>query len=226
MSDYTETYRDLIILQYWDKPKARGEIELLASEGEFIYDFFRRFETEFDIDQAYGHRLDLIGKIVGVSRIVENGIAKKFFAFAGTPNGRTFGQGPMFHLFNDTGFTDTELNDNQMRFFIRAKVAKNIASAFMVSDDRISLQDTIQVLFRSKAFVVDNYNMTLTLYIDDTFPQEDILLLQAQDLIPNPQGVGYRFIIQYSEEGTFAFAGNPNTQAKTFGQGKFARLVV
>ena len=224
MSDYTDAYRDLIILQYWDKPKARAEIELLASEGEQLYDFFRRFETEFDLDQAYGDRLDLIGKIVGVSRIVEDGVAKNYFGFDGTPNARTFGQAPLFDLFNDTGFTNTELDDSQMRFFIRAKIAKNTTSAYMVSNERESLQDVIQVLFRSHAFVVDNQNMTLTLFVNGIFPAEDLLLLKAQDLIPSPQGVGYKFIIRYSEGNTFGFAGNP--RSKTFGQGRFAQLVI
>ena len=223
MNDFIDQYKNLLILQYYNKPKASAEVALFAGEFKRIFEFFSDFEREFDLDFAYGDRLDLIGKLIGLPRTVDEAVAQEFFSFAGNPNGRTFGEGSMFDIFNDVGFAPTELNDDQYRFFIRAKIAKNITSAVMVSDDRITLQDAIQILFRRRAFVVDNQDMTLSIYIDDTFNREDILLLQAQDLIPKPKGVRYRFIVQHVENGTFGFAENPN--ARTFGQGRFAQLI-
>lgn len=221
--DFIDQYKDLLIIQYSDKEKAIAEIELLSGTWSKVFDFFNSFFDEFDLDQAYGHRLDLIGKIVGVNRIVPEGVVKKYFGFSGIANALTFGEGSLFDLFRDSIYTETQLNDEQYRFFIRAKIAKNITSAYMVSDDRVSLQDTIQVLFSNAAFVTDNKDMTLTIYVDETFRSEDLLLLNQLDLIPTPQGVGYKFVMSYAVDGTFGFSSNPN--AKTFGDGKFAKLL-
>ena len=168
--------------------------------------------------------IDLIGKIVGVSRIVPEGLVKNYFGFSGVANALTFSQAPMFDFLNDPLYSSTQLNDNQFRFFIRSKIAKNITSAYMVNDDRQSLQQTIQYLFKNQAFVVDNKNMTLTIYVSQAFPEEDLVLLQALDLIPSPQGVGIYLVVSYDIDGTFGFAQNPN--AKGFGDGKFASLII
>jgi len=224
MSEFTETYKSLIILQYADKPKARQTIETWASEWEGIYEFARSFEVEFDLDTAWGDRLDKIGKIVGQGRIIERGYAKKYFGFEGMLNAKTFGEGPFFRILRDSGFEKTVLSDEQYRFFIRAKIAKNIASARLssASGDH-GLQETIDFLFKSSAFVVDNKDMTLTIYIDESYDLDQLRIIRDENLLPSPQGVGYKTFIQYTESGTFGFANNPN--AKGFGMGKFARLV-
>jgi len=224
MSDFTEIYKSLLILQYADKPKARQTIETWAAEWEGIYDFARSFETEFDLDTAWGDRLDKIGKIVGQDRIVERGYAKTYFGFEGIPGAKTFGAGPFFSILRDSGFAKTVLDDTQFRFFIRAKIAKNIASARLSSAGGDNgLQDTIDFLFKSQAFVVDNKDMTLTIYIDEAYDLDQLRIIRDEDLLPSPQGVGYKTVIQYTDAGTFGFSNNPN--AKGFGLGKFARLV-
>ena len=220
--NFIEQYRELLILQYSDKEKAVAEIDLLSGTWSKVFTFFNAFFTEFDLDTASGDRLDKIGKIVGAPRVVQDGLAKKYFGFEGITNALTFGAGPFFSIINDSGFTSTELNDTQYRFFIRSKIAKNITSAFMTSDERQSLQETIQFLFKNRAFVTDNKDMTLTLYVDESFPVEDLTLLQALDLIPKPQGVGIKNIVSFAFDETFGFANNPN--AKGFGLGKFARI--
>jgi hypothetical protein len=134
----------------------------------------------------------------------------------------TFGSAPLFNLLTDSNYTFTQLTDAQMKFYIKAKAIVNATSAYLVHYDRISLQDAIQYLFNSQAFIVDNYNMSMTIYINDTIPAQDILLLESQNLFPKPQAVRL-FLIQYEQGNTFGFAGNP--YAKTFGMGKFARLI-
>ena len=222
--DFIDQYKQLLIIQYYDKTNATEEVELLFGTWSKVYDFFSAFFQEFDLDQAYGHRLDIIGKIVGVSRIVPFSFPKKYFGFDGVPNALTFGEGKLFDLFRDSLYTDTQLNDTQYRFFIRAKIAKNVTSAFLANDERVGLQETIQFLFNSGAVVVDNQDMTLDIFIDYSFSSDDLLLLKQLDLIPSPQGVGYRFLYSFSSAGTFGFAENPN--AVGFGAGRFASLII
>lgn len=230
MTNLREEYLNLLELQYWKQPNARTEIISYTDEIQTIADFIRAFEREIDIDTAYGHRLDLIGKIVGISRII--GVSEReYFAFAGTVNGGTFGTAPFYDLFRDASLALTELNDTKYRFFIRAKIAKNTASAVMVNgdSDKLSLQQAIRFMFQDQAFIVNNLNMTLTLFVDERFSSADIDILFREDLVPTPQGVGL-IVVQYSEEGTFGFSNlfSPGTEdpaLRTFGSGIFATII-
>lgn len=195
MSDFTDRYKELVILQYYNSPKAQAEINLYAEEFENTFDFLNDFVNQFDIDKAYGDRLDLIGKIVGVSRVLENGIARYFFGFQGATNALGYGQG-RWRGDNDSSFTPTELTDGEYRFVIKAKILKNTFSACIESNEyRRGMQETVALMFSNKAYVVDNLDMTMTLNIDDDYPNNDVDLLNNNGLIPRPQGV--KIIINY-----------------------------
>lgn len=216
-------YVNLLAFEFWEKPKANAEVTLLAEEWADLFDFYKSFEQEFNLDNAYGDRLVKIAALVGQPLVIDEGVLKTFFGFALSAVTGTFSQAPMFSIINDSGLTSTELSDGQLRLFIRARIAKNSAAAVMVSDTQTSIQAATQLLFNNRAFVVNNFNMWLTYYVDETVPEDELLLIINADLLPTPQGVGARFIV-YREGETFGFANNSN--AKTFGAGIFARLVV
>lgn len=198
MSDFTDIYTGLLILQYADKPKAVAHIKALADEWEKVYDFARSFETEFDLSSAWGDRLDKIGAIVGRSRIVEKGYAKTYFGFDGITNAKTFGKGPFFRILKDSGYAPTVLNDTQYRFFIKAKILKNTASPRLATIDSIDgLQKKIDILFSSMAHIVDNLDMTMTLYVSSDFDLELLDMATDEDLLPSPQGVRYTDYVEY-----------------------------
>jgi hypothetical protein len=224
MDQFLRQYLELLIIQYYGKSKATQEMTVIIENSYTVFNFLNDFRKQFDLDQASGDRLDKLGKIVGVTRIVENAIPKPYFGWVNgvAPLPMTFGSAPLFNLLTDSNYTFTQLTDAQMKFYIKAKAIVNATSAYLVHYDRISLQDAIQYLFNSQAFIVDNYNMSMTIYINDTIPAQDILLLESQNLFPKPQAVRL-FLIQYEQGNTFGFAGNP--YAKTFGMGKFARLI-
>jgi hypothetical protein len=171
--------------------------------------------SEFDIDNATGHRLDIIGNIVGIKRVVPFSLAKLFFGFDGDSTARGFddlfqpvSSAPLKDLF-EPDYTDTQLNDNDYRFFIKAKIAKNTVSAFMVSGQRISIQDVIQQLFDGKAYVLDNMNMRLALVLPFGFDTAVLSLVNALDLLPAGQGVGYGLFIASDVDG-FGFSDDAN----------------
>lgn len=86
-------------------------------------------------------------------------------------------------------------DDNEYRFFLAVKIAQNTGSAFMVSDEKVSIQSVILFAFNGLAYVIDNQNMTLTLRIDSTFSITRLLLLIELKLLPKPQAVGYEIIM-------------------------------
>lgn len=215
---FENSYLNLLILQYFDLPKASATIKALTSKYKEFYDVMIQFEEAFDIDTAEGVQLDTIGKIVGLSRIVPDVIPKVYFGF-GTANTDTFGKAPFFRTFDDV-LTDTQLNDSDYRFFLKAKIAKNVVTAKMIDND-LSIQDAISFMFGADAYINDNQDMTMTLYIDESYPTRLLTFLNALDLIPRPQAVGIRYAIIISSK-TFGFSNNPN--AVGFGAGKFARV--
>lgn len=89
-------------------------------------------------------------------------------------------------------------DDGEYRTFLKLQISINNGSALMVSDDRTSIQSVIQFAFDNRAFVLDNKDMTLTLYVSSTFDAARLLLIIELSLLPKPQGVGY-LIVQYSD---------------------------
>lgn len=96
--------------------------------------------------------------------------------------------------------------DDDYRFFIRIKIAQNTGSAFMVSDDRSSIQDVIQFAFDGLAYVLDRKDMTLVMYIEDTFSISRLLTLIDLKLLPKPQGVRYLIIMYATADLPFGFS--------------------
>jgi hypothetical protein len=78
-ADYLKKSLELIILQYADKPNALAEITNLIQPYADIWDFFASFIPAFDIDNATGDRLDLIGKIVDLPRGIFDDDDYRFF---------------------------------------------------------------------------------------------------------------------------------------------------
>ena len=222
MSNFTDLYRDLLIKQYWDKPNARAEIEFDSSRAETLRDTMLQMFDAVDIDQATGDQLDLIGRIVGLNRSIPSVIPPPpviRFGFADNPDARTFDDlfnpvelsAPFAELF-ELNYTSLQLDDVSYRSLLRAKIAKNNTSAYLVADDRVSLNDVIQVIFDGFAYVIDNYNMSISLYIDTTIDVEYVSLANNTGLLPNPQGVKYRDIVQADPFGSFGFSDNPTTK--------------
>ena len=236
---FIRAYQLLLIQQYFNSPKASTEIGMKAASWCKIYEAIDQFGKEFDIDNATGDRLDKIGKIVRLPRNVPLVIPKIFFGFSDNTNSEGFGDkfqattndAPFSDKFSPK-YTDQQLSDPDYRFFIKAKIAVNTSSAYMVSDERTSIQDAIQTMFEGRAYVVDNKDMTLTLYVSPAFDNQRLAIVQALDLLPSGQGVGYKVVVQAYPGETFGFSDNSN--ALSFGDkfnssivgGKFASKVI
>lgn len=189
---YLEQSLKLIILQYSDKPNAIAEMTALINEYQDAWTFFENFIPSFDIDQAWGDRLDLIGKIVGFSRTVSLLIDKKYFGFEGQTNALGFGQAP-FYSHGDARYNLSDLNDTDYQFYLKAKIVKNNVHAVMGGEN--SLQRAYLYLFDNEAHVVDNKDMTLTLMLSNDDFLVKITNLEQLDLMPLPKGVRIKEVV-------------------------------
>lgn len=214
---FESEYRDLLIKQYWQQPNARAEIELQAGTWARVFEWLDSFPDAFDLDLATGDRLDIIGRIVGLPRLVPFVLPKIAFGFDENPNARGFddkfmalaGSAPFLDKFEQP-YTTLQLNDNDYRFFIRAKVSRNAGSGYMVSDTEISIQDVINTTFDGAAYVVDKKDMSLALYVSPVYDLDRLRAVQRLGLLPKPQGVRYDIIVQAAPGETFGFSDNPN----------------
>lgn len=218
MTLVTET-TNLLIKQYWEKPKAKAEIQARAQTWETVNEFLAALDPAFDLDNAVGAQLDVLGRIVGINRNVPSVVAKIYFGFSVNSDSKGFSDkfnnlresAPFFDKFAPP-FTDLQLNDNDYRFFIGVKASLNRASAYLSSDEFISIQAVVLAAFNGLAFVVDNQDMTLTLYVSPIVSMARLRLIQALNLLPKPQGVRYGAIIQAEPGETFGFASNPSSR--------------
>lgn len=191
-------YANLLIKQFWEKPKAYAEIEMKAGVWKKSFEWIDSFSDEFDLDSATNDRLEIIGRIVGISRAIPFAIPKIAFGFDENPNSRGFDdkftplvdRAPFQDKF-ELAYTALQIDDNIYRQFIRAKIAKNTFGPYLSDDNSLSIQQAVINIFDGLAFVTDNYDMTMTLHVSPTFNSATLDAIVALSLIPRPQGVRY-----------------------------------
>lgn len=208
MSEFTKQYTDLLTIQYYNKPKAVGTIESFAKEYEKLFDLFESFENAFDIDFAVGKQLDILGKVVGINRNIPLVIPKKYFDLENYPMGDKFELVITYPIKDkfEIGYTDLQLNDNDYRFLIRCKIIKNFLNGKRLTD----IQLAIDFIFENKGYVVDNKNMSFSLYLPIETNTDLLNVILALDLFPRPNAINYDTIIGYTSN-SFGFSDNPNS---------------
>ena len=200
---FESDYVNLLIKQYWEKPKAAAEIEMMAGTWRKTFEWIDSFSDEFDLNNATGDRLDIIGRIVGIGRNIPYSIPKIAFGFDENPNSRGFDdlfsplddRAPFQDLF-ESASTELVLDDNAYRQFIRAKIAKNTFGPNLSGNDFLSIQDAVINIFGGLAYVTDNYDMTLTLHVSSVLSSTTLDAILKMSLIPKPQGVRYITVIE------------------------------
>jgi len=215
MANFIEEYKQLLIWQYKDKPKAQKHIEVILREYERIYNLLNVIPDAIDVDKAVGKQQDILGKILGISRNVPFAVSKRFFGFTNNPNSygfdrrlKTTGFKIPFKRKKEDTYTNGRLDDTQYRVFLKAKAIKNNVKATMIDDNKLSLQDAISFLFNDTSYIVDNQDMTMTLYIDNSYDMQLLKYIKQLDLLPRPQGVEIKTVVHFADGNTFGFTRN------------------
>jgi len=214
---FESDYVNLLIKQYWEKPKAAAEIGMMAGTWRKTFEWIDSFSEEFDLDNATGDRLDIIGRIVGIKRIVPFLVPKIAFGFDENTSARGFDdkfstladRAPFQDKF-ERAYTSLQLDDTAYRFFIRARISKNVGGPYIVDDQGLSIQLAINTLFDGLAYVIDKKDMTLTLYVSPQYNLDNLRAILRLALLPKPQGVRYAVIVQAGPGETFGFSDNVN----------------
>lgn len=153
-------YVPLITNAHADKPRFVETVRLLTSAAASIGDAALSLTNAFSVDEAVGVQLDTVGLWVGISRRQSTPIPNAFFTWDDAALGWNVGswKGP---------FVSTEgitvLDDDTYRAVIKAKIGANYWNGSMKGLLEIGERDLQSV--GVQCFVIDNMDMTVTVYI-------------------------------------------------------------
>lgn len=208
---------DFLIWQYRGKPKARQTVGLLLSETKKVFESVIQLSTILNIDESSGYGLDLVGKHVGIARIMKSVIPKDYFGFLGDEGALGFNSGS-FYRYGDSLTESSRLGDDDYRFFIKAKTIKNYQKP-----DVGSISDSVRYLLGEQSFVIDNYDMTMNIVIPSTsITPFKIYAIKSLDILSRPMAVSYKYLV-ITDSRPFGFS--HDHYAFGFGDGKFTRLM-
>ena len=207
---------NFIIWQYRTKPKALGTIRAIYKETDLTFQNTIQIADILNIDTATGYALDLVGRHIGVSRVLPTAIAKEYFGWVEDDRSLSFGIGE-FYRYGDSLSSSVVLNDSDYRFFIRARITKNYQTGTIEN-----IVKSIQFVVGNHSNVIDIQNMTMNIIVNsDKLNSLTLYAISKMDILARPVGVMYKNTVLVSNK-PFGFAHDNDSYG--FNIGKFVRL--
>lgn len=178
-------YTKLLPSYHRDQPRFAAMVGLVTGAFGQVYDATQKLTTDFSVDSAIGVQLDAVGKWVGINRRQRVPIENSFFTWNDAAKGWNAGswKGP----FEATEGVTT-LDDDTFRVIIKGRIGANYWNGTGEALDVIG-QTAIADL-GVQCFVLDNMDMTVTVYILGS-PTNVLLEMIKRGFIP-PKTAGVR----------------------------------
>ncbi|WP_085248065.1 DUF2612 domain-containing protein [Gilliamella mensalis] len=207
---------NFIIWQYRTKPKALGTIRAIYKETDNTFKNVIQVADILSIDDATGYALDLVGRHVGVSRVLPTAIAKEYFGWLEDKAALSFGIGD-FYRHGDALHASVVLNDSNYRFFIKARITKNYQNG-----EISNIVKSIKFVIGEHGNIIDSQNMTMNILINgEHLNSITLYAISKMDILVRPIGVIYRYLVLVNNE---PFGFNHDKRSYGFNLGKFVRL--
>lgn len=148
------------------------------------------YDNIFNVATAVGYGLDVWGKIVDVSRILDVPLGSAYFGFEEAQPGS--------NPFNTQAFFSGQqltnnfiLSDSAYRVLIYAKALANICDGSIPAMNQILLR-----LFpnRGNAYVVDGLDMTMQYVFQFALTQVELAIVAQSGALPKPTGVSLTIV--------------------------------
>lgn len=153
-------YTDLITNYHSQKPLFVDHIDLITRPLTDIANAMNALITGFDIDEAIGVQLDILGKWIGRTRVVSQPISGIYFSF--DTDGLGFDQGVWQGPYDpDAGFTN--LSDDTYRIILKAKIAINHWDG--TNETLPAILDTALKGSGLEMQIIDNQDMTVSIWV-------------------------------------------------------------
>lgn len=220
--DHQATGRSRAALQYQESPKFLAYLKALLAAPVELEGVLQKVALQTDIDQAEGMNLDVLGEIVGISRIVPNSIPVQFFGFQGQPGALVFGEegypgnGGRFREETESEFATSVLADPDYRLLLKAKIVKNHSKG--TNEDMLK---GLSYLFGQGGMAVqvavnDQGGMAVQVAVGRQLTFLEKVLITNLDVLPKPAGVRISQRVTYNAANFFGFSDQPG--ALTFGE--------
>lgn len=143
-----------------------------------------------NLPTAFGFGLDILGRIVGVGRVLKLSTAVYFGFEEATPGPLGFNSGVPFYN-GESSTTNFALADAPYRVLILAKALSNITDGSMRSINAI-----LSALFpgRGNAYVTNGQDMTMQLVFNFTLTPVELAIIEQSGAIPIPVGVSFTVV--------------------------------
>lgn len=175
-----------IISQYANSPILDGILVSFNAAMDPEVDLDNFFDLMWNVLSAKGYGLDVWGRIVGVSRVLQLQVGNYFcFAEAAQPQGFGFNQGAPFYV--GAGLTNSfSLGDDDYRNLILAKAYANICDGSTKAINNLLLT---LFLGLGDSWVTDNHDMTMT-YTTSWVPTlVQLAIIENSGVLPRSTGV-------------------------------------
>jgi hypothetical protein len=201
-----------VALQYQESPKFLAYLKTLLAAPVELEAVLQKTFLQTDIDQAEGVNLDVLGEIVGISRIVPNSIAVQFFGFQGQPGALIFGEegyqgtGGRFREDAEPEFATSVLADPDYRLLLKAKILKNHSKG--TNEDMLK---GLSYLFAQGGMAVqvavnDWGGMAVQVAVGRQLTYLEKVLITTLDILPRPAGVRISQRVTYNAANYFGFS--------------------
>jgi hypothetical protein len=177
-----------VIVQYANSPIIDALITSFNAACDLTKAFDDFYSNQWNPPTAYGYGLDVIGRIVNVSRVVQLPPgAEEYLGFqeTGDPTRDVgFGQGPFYS--GQPLTSNYNLDDADFKTLIYAKMLSNICDGSIPSINALLL-----TLFPNMGacYVVDGLDMTMSYNFAFALTGQQLAILLQSGVLPTPCGV-------------------------------------
>lgn len=192
-------YSTLLTSEYSDKPNLVQTVQLTANGIGDITTLLQSLPAQFDLDNAIGSQLDVVGQWIGFARTIGGVLLVQFFGFADDATALTFGElgnpsigGRFYELGEDTSSTAT-LSDPEYRLLLHAKILQNDWDG-SVTEFEAAIADVIAM----ETTVIDPGTRVVLIMPNAAVDPVLSQLLTGFDLIPRAASVRYQFVFPQS----------------------------
>jgi len=219
-----EYYKNLLILQYNKKDKARAEIGLHINTL-LANDIISQVQDGYNINTAVGSQLDVLGKYIGVDRFYSQigELPGDFFALTSYSSYLTDDEVGMtdyanyatdvgdFVVYNDIAST-VKLNDDDYRFILKMRIVQNNSD-----HSNKSIDDGLFAFFEDGVVLSDLENMSIVYFANSDSLSQAVIAF-AKGVLPRPMGVNLNGLIEKDKK-LFGFTNYSQTTYGTISTG-------
>lgn len=193
---------ETVYTEYQASPEVTSLVNFFSAQVDptAIFDFF--YDNIWNVNTAVGYGLDVLGRIVGVQRVLTIPTPTRFFGFdTGTNGFAPWNQAPFRNADSSPTTSNYPLSDTAFRRLIFAKAMANISGT-----NAPALNKILQLLFagRGRCYVLNLGQMTMRYVFEFPPLPYEIAIITTAGVLPSPTGVGVQILIQ-PMPGTFLY---------------------